>query len=496
MDRTSLIFLILVVVLGGFIALYADRFGRELGKKRLRLGKLRPRRTAEIIVFTAGVFAPLLAILVLVLVSAEARHWIQRGYKAVQDARNAEEARKRAIGQYDLILTKSRQLESQIKDLEAQQEDIRRQSETFSKQAKQSEQQAKAALQKVSGLDRKVFELGGKVRTRQEQLSKVQSDLSSSQTRLSSLSQSYNALQRQRDEANAEVERLGGDITDLEEQIRNGQGDLTKLQADLAAKQNELREAQATYDRAVADLNADLERVDRELRSAQAMLNVVQQDLQDLATKSLTEPVIFQVGEEVARLAVDRQLSASEAQRALDTALHNARQIAKERGAGVNADGYEADLVERVNPRITVAQQREAIIRALTGRGQESLLVIRTPVNAFNDTFVPLDVQIFNNPIVFEAGDLLGEERIDANVSIDKILEQVTNLLSVTVRQKAEERKMIIAVGGGGLGRLQPAEVFGIVSTIQNLQRVVRLQAIAKSQTRAGGPLEIEFRFR
>jgi uncharacterized protein (DUF3084 family) len=496
MDRTSLLFLILVIVLGGFIALYADRFGRELGKKRLRLAGLRPRRTAEIIVFSAGVLAPLLAILVLMAASAEARLWIAKGYRAVQEARNAEDARKRAIAQYELILTKSRQLESQIKDLELQQDQIRQQSEAFSKQAKQSEKDAKAALQKVSGLDRKVFELGGQVRTRQEQLTKVQTDLTSSQTRLSSLTQSYSTLQTQRDEANEEVERLGGDIASLEAQILSGKGDLSKLQGELTAKQIELREAEATYQEVVDRLNVDLEKLNGELRVAQAQISTARQYLQELAVKSLTERVIFQVGEEVVRLPVERQLSASEAQRALDTALRNARLVAKDRGARANIDGFEADLIDRVDPRITVAQQREAIIRALTGRGQESLLVISTPVNAFNDTFVPLDVQIFNNPIVFEEGELLGEERIDANASVGKIIEQVTNLLSTTVRKKAEERKMIIAAGGDGLGRIEPAEVYSMVSTVQNLQRVVRLQALAKTQTRAGGPLEIEFRFR
>ena len=209
--------------------------------------------------------------------------------------------------------------------------------------------------------------------------------------------------------------------------------------------------------------------------------------------------MIFQIGEEVTRLPIDRQLSAMEAQRALDSALRSARVTAGQRGARPNAEGYEADLIDlftSTDQRVTVSQQREAIVRALTGRGQETLLVISVRFNAFRNQFVPLDVQIYNNPVVFEEGEVLGEERIDAKASVGEIIDQVTNLLSVTVRRKAEERKMIIARGGDGLGRIEPAEVYAMVSTVQNLQRVVRLQALAKSQTRAGGPLEIEFRFR
>lgn len=498
MDRTSLLFLILVIVLGGFIALYADRFGRELGKKRLRLGKLRPRRTAEIIVFTAGVVAPLLAILVLVLVSAEARHWIQRGYKAVQDARNAEAARSLAVQQYESVLTKTRQLEALINDLEERLEEGRKQSEKYSAQAFASEKRAEEAMRKASGLDRRVFELGGQVKERQATLTKVQEDLVSSRDRLNSLSQSYNTLRNQRDEAYNEVGRLGDEITDLEAEIKAGTGNLKELEGQLQSKQAELRLAEATYRETLGKLNQDLEALNEELGRAQTRLGAAQFRLSQVAMTSATERVIFNVGEEVTRLPVNRQLSASEAQRALDTALRSARSIAADRGARPNADGYEADLFDRTTDDqrvIPVAQQREAIIRALTGRGQESLLVISAPVNAFRGQFVPLDVQIFNNPVVFQEGELLGEERIEANASASRIIEQVTNLLGGTVRQRAIDRRMIIPEGGE-VGRITPGEVVELVSSIKNLQRVVRLQAIAKQETRAGGPLLIDFRLR
>lgn len=500
MDRTSLLFLVFVVVLGGFIALYADRFGRELGKKRLRLAGLRPRRTAEIIVFSAGVLAPLLAILVLMGVSAEARLWIAKGYRAVQEARSAEDARRRAIEQYELVLTKSRRLDSQIQDLETRLETMRSQSDKFSKLAKESEQQAKTALQKVSGLDRKVFELGGQVSSRQQLLGKVQQDLTASRERLGSLSQSFEVLQKQRDDANDEVSKLGGEITSLETQIRGGEGNLEELRKELAQRQQELREAEEARRIAIDSLNDELNNLNQALESAQALLSTARQNIQDIASKSLTEPMIFEIGEEVARLPLERQLSALEAQRALDTVLRSARMAAGQRGARANPEGYEADLIDRFtanDQRITVTQQKEAIVRALTGRGQESLIVARAPVNAFANTFVPLDIQIYNNPFVFQEGELLGEERIEANASVGRIIEQVTNLLGTTVRRKAEERKMIIASGRmEGLGRIEPAEVYAMVSTIQNLQRVVRLQAIARQTTRAGGPLQIDFRFR
>ncbi len=495
MDRTSLLFVILVVVLGGFIALYADRFGRELGKKRLRLGKLRPRRTAEIIVFTAGVLAPLLAILVLVIVSAEARHWIQRGYKAVQDARNAESDRKRAVEQYESVRTKIRQLESFVADLEQSLERGRKQSEQYSAQASESQRRAEEALKKASGLDRKVFELGSQVKDRQATLTKVQSDLTTSKQDLASLRQSFGALKKQTDEANDQVVDLNEDIAQLQEDIRKGEGNLESLQKQLKQKQDALAEAEATYRDALTKLEGELEKASQALQQTQINLSFAERNLDNFATASLRERIIFNVGEELARLPVSRQLSATEAQRALDAALGQAESVAIERGAREDLGAGLMEFTLNNGQKVTVAQQREAIVRALTGRGEESLLLIRTPMNVFRGQFVALDVQIFNNPVVFAEGELLGEERVEANASASRIIEQVTGLLSGTVRQRAVDRRMIIGEGGE-VGRITPAEVYELVSSIQNLQRVVRLQAIAKQQTRAGGPLLIEFRLR
>jgi predicted nucleic acid-binding Zn-ribbon protein len=426
--------------------------------------------------------------------SAEARLWIAKGYRAVQDARSAQEARARAIEQYELVLTKTRQLESLIDDLEARLEDGRKQSEKYSSQATASEKRAEEALKKASGLDRKVFELGGQVKERQAALTKVQTDLTSSRENLSSLRQSFSVLRKQTDEANNQVVDLSDDITELEAKIRSGEGNLQDLQRQLTEKQAALSEAETFYNETRSKLEADLEKVARDLQQTQINLSFAEQYLQQFATDALREPLIFNVGEELVRYPVDRQLNATEAQRALDTVLRQARNVAADRGA---REGNEADLIELTvnNQRVTVAQQREAIIRALTGRGQESLLVIRAPMNAFRGQFVALDVQIFNNPVVFQEGELLGEERIEANASASRIIEQVTNLLSGTVRQRAVDRRMIVAEGGE-VGRITPAEVFELVRSIQSLQRVVRLQAIAKEETRAGGPLLIDFRLR
>ena len=65
MDILSVLFLAVVIILGGVIALIADRLGRTLGKKRLTYLKMRPRRTAEVITVAAGMLITLLTMVTL-----------------------------------------------------------------------------------------------------------------------------------------------------------------------------------------------------------------------------------------------------------------------------------------------------------------------------------------------------------------------------------------------------------------------------------------------
>ncbi len=70
----NLTVLVLAVLLGSVIAYLADRLGRTLGKTSL-LG-MRPRTTAEVLTAAAGGLIPLVTILIILAVSADARLYI------------------------------------------------------------------------------------------------------------------------------------------------------------------------------------------------------------------------------------------------------------------------------------------------------------------------------------------------------------------------------------------------------------------------------------
>jgi hypothetical protein len=118
-------------------------------------------------------------------------------------------------------------------------------------------------------------------------------------------------------------------------------------------------------------------------------------------------------------------------------------------------------------------------------------------VNTFSNQFVPLHVTVQSNPIVFQEGEVLGEARIDSDLSVGGLFEAIGDLLRDQVRRKAEDRKMIPISGkDDAYGSVTPDLIFSLITSIQATGRTVRLQVLTKEATRAAGPLELDFRLR
>ncbi|HEV8353704.1 MAG TPA: DUF3084 domain-containing protein [bacterium] len=86
-----------LVLISGAIALIGNRIGREIGRRRLSLFGLRPRYTAQIITISSGVLITATTLIVVLLISQEARV---------------------ALFRLNEVLTETKRLESEIKQQE------------------------------------------------------------------------------------------------------------------------------------------------------------------------------------------------------------------------------------------------------------------------------------------------------------------------------------------------------------------------------------------
>lgn len=103
----GIIFILVILMLGGVIANISDRLGKHVGKSRLRLFNLRPKDTAVLVTVMTGTFLSALTLLVLFASSKPLR----KGVFQIDDVqRELNESRKEVVRQ----ITEKDNLQNQL----------------------------------------------------------------------------------------------------------------------------------------------------------------------------------------------------------------------------------------------------------------------------------------------------------------------------------------------------------------------------------------------
>src|SRR5437773_7623807 len=81
----------LLILLSGAIALVGNAVGRNIGRRRLSLVGLRPRYTAQIVTVVTGMLITIVTLIVVLLISSEARVALFRLNAVLRQTRQLEE---------------------------------------------------------------------------------------------------------------------------------------------------------------------------------------------------------------------------------------------------------------------------------------------------------------------------------------------------------------------------------------------------------------------
>ncbi len=498
MDVRSIGFILLMALMGGVIAVLADRLGRKLGKSRHTLFGLRPRRTAELLTFVAGFLIPIVTIAFVISINSDYRQWILRGSQAIEDAKRYELQANERQQQVD-DLEKSRvqaktEFDAQSKELAALQK------ERAAIEKKRDELQSKLAslndeVAKLNANARKLTAQTLKL-TQQYLAAKTDYDgVKKSLTVQNSLYQDILERNRNIEKENAELER---ESTRLKQEASTLQGKITDLEKQRSDLQKQVEDAKIEYQKQLGNLNAQLAQAKKDLEQTQKEL----EDSQELATflkgtfgTSRTQRITFYQMEEVARVTLTPNLNEDQARNQLNSLLRQSIATAEQRGAKPNDLPFAAMIMP--TQQATTRDQIEAIIRRIRNLPDHMFLTATSKFNAFVGEPVALEVALFHNPVIYAEGATIADVRIDGSQSDAVIWDQLSNFFADTVRPAAQKAGMIPVSGpDGGLGTLTTGDVLQLIRRIKDVNAPVRVYAVAAKQTRAGDRLELTFRFR
>ncbi len=499
LDTISLGFLVLVVLMGGAIAYFADRLGRVLGKKRLSIFGLRPRHTAGLLTVAAGILIPFLTVLLLMGVSKDFRQWVEEGRKALRQVVEYQKSSAELRDKNNALELQNDTLEAQIEGQEGalgkiQQELDRSGKELRSLREERGALQAQAdkAAARIAALNAQMEGVQSEYTVTLAKLREAEGSFKETEERLQGLRGSYAQLDEQHQELNRQNLTLIQENALYESKIEELQAQLSKLQTERTTLGLQVEKAREEAEA----IQIRLDGMKGELADKQEELNRVLVRYSRLMGSTETfrfSPVVFRVNEEVARVFVSSQQTDEEARQTLSRLLRAARTEALSRNAA------DAILVEREEANtgrvVTPGEQEEAIVKATVGIDEPLVLVAYSSLNTVVGEPVGLHILSYRNPLVYRAGEVIAQQRIDGSKDLAEIVADISDLLLIQVRTRAQKDRMIPQGGEEeSFGSLSTAEMLDVAERVRVRGRPVKVSAIVRSDTRAGDPLYLRFR--
>ncbi|HEY9641809.1 MAG TPA: DUF3084 domain-containing protein [Coleofasciculaceae cyanobacterium] len=240
---TGLLLIAAVLILGGVIATVGDRLGTKVGKARLTLFNLRPRKTATLITILTGGIISASTLGILFAISDQLRTGVFELEKIQDDLKSTRD---------ELTQAKSEQEKT-----EQRLRNARRQQSVAQHRLERINQSLQAAVNRQARTE-------SQLNLTQSQLQQTQSNYQQAQTQLSSISQQANTLK-------SEIQQLQSDRQEL---IR--QRDAVKEQ--IVQRDQEI----AQRDRAIADRETQLQRLEVQRTSLQQEIDILDRQYQSL----------------------------------------------------------------------------------------------------------------------------------------------------------------------------------------------------------------------
>ena len=493
---TSPQILLLFVIMGGLIAYLGDWLGRRMGKKRLRIGKLRPRHTATFFTVLMGMLIPLATTYGIVTQSAAVRQWIVQGPELVRVKQNLETEIE--ANQVSLAV-----LENQAEDRQEQLTDIQTMLSSASKardkavnernaerrRLEDARDEIAAAERREDQINKRVDALRKSEETLKVNVTNLKEELASSQESLADAEQESQRLYE-------ETEGLKRNSIDLTRQISDLEGERDRqVKRTEEARQDAAfyeAEAQRNFDR-ILDLRRNITELEGNLIGAAEGIEAVR-----------TSAVIYRKDEELARLALPAGLTEAQAREKVAEIAKMSDVAARERGVRPDPMGRAAAMDTRVRRlpdgtilTITVEDQVQAFVNEIIAQKQDLLLVSSAYYNFFSrdTTFVPLNLNLYPNRKVYDGGQRVAETIIDGGKSEEEILDAVILFLRTDVRSAAQEAGMIPVQGPEvTIGEITYTQMTDLVRRIRQRGGMARVVAEAATTTKSADPLILRFR--
>jgi len=510
----GIILIVSILLLGGVLATLGDRIGTKVGKARLSLFKLRPRKTATLVTIATGVTIAGTTLGILFATSEPLR---------------------RGIFAYDQTLKKLRGARRELKETRVQKIHVEN-------QLAQARQQHAAAQQNLDRINQSLQAAlaqqritEAKLAQTQNQLGQVTANFEQTQSQLSDVNRKFKQAQAQLSKVSGQVETLRAEITQLQTERTEliGQRDEVKRQIArqnqaIAQRDKEIAQLDqqiasrdqmivdrdrmiaerdqmiAERDRNIAQLDSNIGQRDRQIASRDDIIAQRELRLKGLeAQQSFLERQVTMLqqyyqeyqelrqgnvallrGQQLA-YGVLRVLSPQAAKDAVDHLLRQANKAAISQMTYPDRDvAIEEQVIQITQGEVEqltdkISNGKDYVVRILSAGNY---------VRGENTVRVFADVAV--NKIVFLTNEAVASGSVDASrMSEDEILQRIDLLMESS---KFRARRAGIMGSTIQIADGSPKTLVQFIEQLKDYQKPLEIQAVAAAVTYTAGPLKIE----
>jgi uncharacterized protein (DUF3084 family) len=483
---TAYILITAILILGGFIATVGDRIGTRVGKKRLSLFKLRPKKTAVLVTILTGIGISASTLGILFLADDGLRKGVFELENIQKDLRRKREQLKGAETQINQVTGELNQAKTQEAEAQKRLESTNKNLQDANKKQKETQ----TALNRTIDLQAKTQ---NQLRSTQNRLGQVVVQYQQAISQLQSVYDERKKLQEEIVQQKVESQRLFN-VAKLA--IDEAKSAIQKRDRELQKR----KDAIEYRDRKIAQLDDLIQKRNIEVTAREQIIAQRESRLKELETQQgyLEEEVTrlekyYQSfrdlrlgklalvrGQLIASAVVSVQKPEGASQAAiklLEEANRNSLSRLTEPGSNLPPDfkilQISPERVQQLSKQIS--DGRQYVVRVFSAgnyvRGEKR-------IEFFTDASV--------NQIVFKAGEILAATSADPKTMTSYQLRQRLDLLISASQFRARN--------AGILDDIQVDSTFlRFLSQLQQHDQPVEIKAIAAENTFTAGPLRLKF---
>lgn len=477
----GVIFVIAILILGGVIAVVSDRLGMKVGKARLSLFKMRPRKTAVVVTILSGTILSALTLGTLFAASKPLRRGVFRMDQIQQRLNQTRKDLTQTTDERDRVEAQLSQARDQLKKAQNQLSQINQSLEKTNDQATQTQTELATAQKELKQAKSQLEQLQNQLAEGDETKAKMESELNQKAAQLQQVSQQKETLR-------SEIEQLKTERQNLIEQREQVKAQIQQRDREIAARDQELQQQDQDIeerDKIILDREETLKNLEVERQNLEEQTASLEQKLNLIGRnfKLLREGSVALKRGEVLASALVKTNDAVQSKAAINQLLQEANSTVVNSIQLGNVNAEKEQVIQIPQAEV------EALIDEIDN-GQDYVIQVISSANYLvGESRVNVFTKVEPNRLLFTSGEIIAKNSINpAKLTNEQLQQRLQEIIDAS-----EFRARFVGVVDGiiQIGDEKTETILSFFQQLQNHQQPIELQAVAAQDTYTIGPLKL-----